>query len=498
VRYTSAAAAVLNRRPLAGRYPAAAAIALLALSPFLVLTTAISLMEPQLIRDLDATPYELQLANGLATAGYAFGAVAAVDLSQRLPSRRVYLLAEVGFAVSSVLALSSTKVELFATAIVLRGLFTGILLVAAIPPLVVGHGAGSLPITGALVSFGLFGIATIGPLIGGTVGSLGGWRALYAAITVLAVIGLSIGIMTFDPIPPTRPGARFDWYAIPLAFGVTALPFFGVSGLTRGSFSDAEFIAPVVVGLVAGAILLVSQYKKADPLVPVRPISNTLPVTGTATAMLAGAAFTTLLELTEVYLLRVSQYSPVRTGALLAPQIVGVAVAALVLRRVLPTRWTPYLALSGLLGIAVGGAILLALNASNAAVVVPIASVFFGYGAGAGVVPGLFLAGLAVRAVQVGATFAMVELLRSEAAFLVGPALLHLGLTRSDFRHGFDVAVLVVLGLIVAGGLFLIGLWRLGGVHSEAPDLEAWVNRTSTGYHSPPVAATIRKACRLD
>jgi hypothetical protein len=468
------------------------------LSPFLILSTATSLLDHRLIDDLNATPFELQLTGGLANAGYAFGAVAAVDMLQRLPARTGYLLCEGGFVVSSVLALSASEIFQFSAGIILQGLFTGMLLVAAVPPLVVGHGADRLPVTAAVVTFGLFGIATVGPLVGGLVGSFGGWRPLYGGIAVIAAVGLTIGILTFEPNEPMGRGAKFDWLAIPLALGATVLPFFGVSWLTRGSFSDAQFLAPVVVGLSLGILLLVAQYKKTDPLVPVRPLSNTIPVTGVATAMLSGAIFTTLLELTEVYLIRVSDYSPVRIGLLLVPMVAGVAIASLTVRRVLPTRWTPYLSLSGLLSLVVGGIILFTISPSDSGVVVPVASLFLGFGAGAGVIPGLFLAGLAVTSVQLGATFAMVELLRSEAAFLVGPVMLHLAISRSSFDHGFHVAVAITLILTSAGGVLLIALWVLGGVRNEAPDIESWVTGTSTAYHSPPIAATVRKACRLD
>ncbi|SEG72575.1 Major Facilitator Superfamily protein [Actinacidiphila yanglinensis] len=490
-------ASSLGRIPLAGKYPPAAALALLALSPFLIVTTALSLMTPQLVHDLHATPFGLQLTNILSNAAYAFGTIVTADLLQRFSARRVYVMSEVGFVVSSILVLSAREIGLFSAGVIMQGLFTGILLIAAFPPLLSGHGPERFPTTGAIATVGVLGVGAIGPLVGGTVGSLGGWRPLYGGIAVLAGVGLIIGTLTFESNEPTAQGARFDWSAIPLAFGATALPFFGVSWLDRGSFADPQFIVPVVVGLLLLVLLVVAQYRRANPLVPVRTFSNTLPVTGTATSMLGGAAFTTLLELTEVHLLQVSGYSPVRTGALFTPAVLGVAVAALLFRRSLPTRWTPYLALSGLASLLVGGIILLFLSATNGSVIVPIVSVFLGYGAGAGVVPGLFLAGLAVSAAQLGPALALVELLRAEGTFLIGPVVLHLAITRSTFEHGFEIAVVIVLILILAGGLFLISVWRLGGVRNEAPDLDAWLEGTATAYHSPPLGAAVRKMCRI-
>ncbi|WP_069816215.1 MFS transporter [Streptomyces sp. TP-A0874] len=493
MRFRPAVPAVLTRVPLAGRYPAAVALALLALCPYLVLTTAIPLLRPLLVKDLAASQFDVQLTSGLANAAYAFGAVAAADLIQRLPRRRVYLVCEGGFVISSLLAVVATGIPLFATGMFFQGLFTGMLLVAALPPLITTHGVERLPSTAAVISLGLFGMVTLGPVIGGVVGGLGGWRALFGGIAALAAIGLTIGALSFEPNEPPAQGSAFDWLAMPLALGTTMLPFFGVSWLTRSYFLHPLFVGPVIVGLLLGVFLIVSQYRKSEPLMPVRPISNTLPVTGTAGAMLVGASFTTLLELTETYLAAVPRYQPLLIGALFAPQLIGVLIAAALFRRVLPTRFTPYLALSGLLSVAVAAGLLLLLSPTNVLFVVPPAALLLGYGAGAGVVPGLFLAGLSVLSTKIGPTFALVELLRSEAAFLVGPILLHLTMT-AGVVGGFHLAVAIMLLLTVVGGLFLIGVYRLGGARPTAPDLPAWVSGETTAYHSPALAARLRRS----
>ncbi|MFE4646526.1 MFS transporter [Streptomyces sp. NPDC056730] len=494
MRFSPPSPRPFSRIPLAGRYPAAVALSLLALSPYLILTTATALAEPRIMGDVGATAFELQLASGMSNAAYAFGAVLAADLVQRVARRRIYLIAETAFVLSSVLALSAPGVGVFTAGVVLQGLCTGMLLVAALPPLVTGHPIGRLRTTAAVVSLGLFGMVAFGPLVGGLVGTLGGWRALFAGLAALAAIGLTVGSLTFESNEPPARRARFDWSAIPLAFGTTTLPFFGVSWLTRGSFSDPEFFVPVVCGLICGVLLVGGQYRKAKPLMPVRPISNTLPVVGTLNAMLVGACFTSLLELTEAYLTREAHYAPLRVGALVTPQILGVFVAAVLFRRLVSTRWTPYLALSGTVSVAIGAAVLLAVSTANASVFVPVAALFLGFGAGAGVTPGLFLAGFSVPSAQIGPTFALVELLRSEAAFLVGPVLLHLALT-TGLAHGFHLAVTITLVLIVIGALLLVGLYALGGARPEPPDLESWLTGPSTAYHSPALLAAIRKTC---
>ncbi len=84
-------------------------------------------------------------------------------------------------------------------------------------------------------------------------------------------------------------------------------------------------------------------------------------------------------------------------------------------------------------------------------------AVLLGYGAGAGVAPGLFLAGFSVPSSKIGPTFALVELLRSEAAFLLGPVLVALAIS-VGLPGGIRLAIAITLGFVVVSGLTLVGV----------------------------------------
>lgn len=482
---------LLGHAPLADHYAAAVALALLALCPFIVLTTAVSLVERELATDLGAGRFSLELAAGLSNAGYAFGAVLAADLIQRVSGRRLYLCCESLFVAGSLLAALAPSIAVFTAGRVLQGLATGMLLVAALPPLVTRHGAARLPTTGAVVNLGLFGMVTLGPLVGGAAASAHAWRLLFGAVAALGVAGLVLGLAAFEGNEPPDRGMQFDWAAIPLALGATVLPFLGVSWLARGSFASVLFLAPLAVGLAFLVVLVLGQYRKQEPLMPVRPISHTLPVTGTGAAMIAGATFTTLLVLAELYLQRVRHESPLAVGGLVASQLLGLAAAAWLFRRALATKWTPILALSGLVAIVSGGALLLALSTATALWLVPLAALLLGFGAGAGVAPGLFMAGFSVPSSKIGRTFALVELLRSEAAFLLGPVLLALAL-ELGLPGGVHTGLVIALAVAAGGTCALVVLYLLGGARPHAPELEAWLDGDSSAYHSPPLAARVR------
>ena len=485
---------VLNRAPLAGRYGPAVALALLALCPFIVLTTAMTLVEQQVTQALGASGFAFQLSAGLANALYAFGAVASADLVKRIPARWVFVACEALFVAGSLVAGLAGAIVPFTLGRALQGLATGMLLVAALPPLVTEHGPERIPATAAFINLGLFGMVTLGPMVGGAFAAAGQWRLLFVAVAALGAIGLVVGLLAFRRQDPFQPDFPFDRLAVPLAIAGTVLPFIGVSFLTTGSFAQPVFVVSVAAGLAALVVLIVAQKRRRNALMPVDPISHTLPVSGIVVAMGVGAAFTTMLELAELYLLDVGREAPVVVGALLAGQIGGVVVAALLFKRVLTTRWMPAFAFSGVLGVAAAGVLLLVLDRASAAVLVPIAAVLLGYGAGAGVSPGLFMAGLSVPSRQIGPTFALVELLRSEAAFLVGPVLLHVALIAASLTAGFRLAIAIVLGVLLASAAAALAVLLVGGARPHRPDLEAWLDGEHPAYHSPPFLARLRSA----
>jgi MFS family permease len=478
--------------PLAGRYAPAVALALLALCPFIVLTTAVTLVQQLVVEDLDTSRLGFQVSAGLANALYAFGAVAAADLVKRVSARWVFLACEALFVAGSLLAGLAGGVALFTLGRALQGLATGMLLVAALPPLVTEHGAEKVPATAAFINLGLFGMVTLGPVVGGAFAAAGAWREMFLAVAALGALGLVAGLLAFRRQDPFQPDFPFDRLAVALALAGTVLPFLGVSFLASGSFGDPAVIGGVALGLAALLALVVSQKRKRTPLMPVDPISHTLPVSGIVLAMAVGAAFTTMLELAELYLMAVGRHAPLAVGALVASQVGGVVLAAVLFRRLLVTKWMPAFAFTGLVSVAAAGALLLLLGPDRADVLVPVAAVLLGYGAGAGVSPGLFMAGLSVPSKQIGPTFALVELLRSEAAFLVGPVLLHVAMVSASTASGVTLAVAITVVLLLVAGAAALAVLLLGGARPHRPDLEAWLDGERPAYRSPPLLARVR------
>lgn len=481
--------------PLAGRYGAAVGLALLALAPNIVFTTAFPLLKGEIGPALGASALAMRLGEAFSNAAYSFGAVAAAGLAQRLPQRRLFLAYSSVFVAGSVLAVLAVGPVSFAFGRTLQGLGTGLLLVAALPPLVTQFPTARLPLTAIWINIGLFGAVTVGPLVGGLTAHFGAWRLLFLGLGILGVGCFAIGFLSLEPTPAADPEARLDGFALFLAAAATALPFFAVSWLTHTSFTAPGFILPLVIGLLALVVLITSQYRKKQAFIPVGPLFSTFPLCGILAAMVAGAAFVTLLELANAYLAVAPGGDRLLRGLLLTPELIGLVVAAEVFRRALPTRWLAMLALSGLVAIIVGAAVLVPILPGNARLLVPVAAVLLGYGAGAAVTPGLFMAGMSLPSTQLGRTFALVELLRAEAAFLIGPVLLSIAEAAAPpLLSGLRLSIIITLALAVAGTAAIGVLFWLGGDRPGQPDLAAWLEKGGRAVNSPPLLARLRRA----
>lgn len=480
--------------PLAGRYWPAAALALLALCPNIVLTTAVPLLQHSLHGSLRLSGLGVSTAEGLSNAGYALGAVIAAFLVQRFRQRMLFLVVEGGFVLASAVAALAWTPGAFVAGRIVQGAATGLMLVIALPPLVTRYGADRLPRTAGLLNVGLFGAVTAGPLVGGAAATgPAAWRWLFAGVAALGAAGVILAASSLDHQPPYDRSVPPDWSAFALAAAGTVLPFFGVSRLAAHGVTEPVVWAPVAVGLASLTLLVIRQYRRPDALMPVRALSTSLPVVGTVTAMLAGAAVVTLVSLTVASLLAAQHTAPLAAGALLAPQVAGVGIAAFVFARLLRSRWLPLLVVAGLLVIGAAGVLLL--DPTGTAAVLA-AAALLGLGAGATVSPGLFLAAFGVPSSRIGRAFALVELLRSEAAYLVGPVLLYLARSQSSLADGLRTATWVVIALVAGTLVLVVGLYVASGARPAEPDLAAWLDGDDQALRSPPTAAVARERVR--
>jgi len=116
-----------------------------------------------------------------------------------------------------------------------------------------------------------------------------------------------------------------------------------------------------------------------------------------------------------------------------------------------------------------------------------------GIGLGAAVAPALFVAGFSLAAASLQRVFAIVELFRAVAAFMIAPVFVHFAATvGGNSRTGTGIALWIGFGLAIAGALAAVGLYALGRARAQTPDLERFMNGEGPAWYSPPLLAGIR------
>jgi nucleotide-binding universal stress UspA family protein len=239
----------------------------------------------------------------------------------------------------------------------------------------------------------------------------------------------------------------------------------------------------------------VYEYRAKHPLLILRSLASTIPVTGIVVAMCAAAGATSAIALTATVL--APHYTPLRLGLLFVPELAAAVVTAFVFGVVFSTRWIHYYALSGLAILAVGVVVLRSAIAPNSALTL-VGSALVGIGIGASVVPALFLAGFSLRSASIQRVFAILELLRAIAAFLIAPILLHFAVTLTGLPSpAMSTALWICFGLSVGGAVVGVLLYVLGRVRPPTPAVELWMGGQEPAWESPPLLAALRPGAAL-
>ncbi len=463
---------IRSRGPLADSYPAAAALVVFALVPFLMLTAAVFPLFPLLSKSLGLSTGALDITLGMSDAAYAFGTVMAVQLAVHVPGRRMLLGYITAFVLASILAAWAPVGAVFIGAFITQGLCTSLMLIAAVPPLVTGWPPAKMPWTGGIMNLCIFGAVAAGPTVGAIQASSGHWRPLFWGVVALGVLALAFALLTFEDQPPQDRSAPWDFVAITLAGCGCGASFFGASQLRVSGPGRPLTLTPLLAGVGMIIALVIHQYRSKHPLMPVKQLATAFPITGIIIALSASSAAFALMEL--VLLTLQGKASPVSIAVQFLPEFGAAVVTAVLFGALFRTRFTPVLAISGLAVLSAAAALLTGLADGGGAVVMA-GSALIGFGVGASVSPALFLAGFSLRSSQIQRVFALIELLRGVTAFLVAPILLYLAtVIGSSKAAGIQGATWICLGIAVLGGIAAIAVFRLSGGRLQTPDLERW------------------------
>jgi hypothetical protein len=186
----------------------------------------------------------------------------------------------------------------------------------------------------------------------------------------------------------------------------------------------------------------------------------------------------------------------VHVGLLYLPELAGAVLTAFALGEVINKRTMQYLPVVGMVFLAAGIAVFrIELPPSQATTL--IGSGLTGIGLGATVARALFSAGFSLPAANLQRVFAIVELMRAVAAFLIAPIFAHLALTIGGSpTAGTGAALWIGFGLAVGGTALAALIYLLGRARPQTPDLEGFLAGPGPAWYSPPLLAGVRTRFR--
>jgi len=159
---------------------------------------------------------------------------------------------------------------------------------------------------------------------------------------------------------------------------------------------------------------------------------------------------------------------------------------------VFKTRFLHYYALAGMLFLAIG---IVVVNGAvpPTAPLLAVGSGLIGIGVGAAVVPALFIAGFSLRSNNIQRVFAIIELIRAVAAFMIAPVLLHAAvIIDGNFVSGAHIVLWICFGISLIGAVVGAVLYAAGGVRPPTPRLAEWSSGAEPGWYTPPLFAKWR------
>ena len=461
---------LIRQGPLAGRYPAVAAMVMFALIPYLALSAALNPLTPIIANQLHTSLQTMSLSSGLANAAYAVGTVLTVQLAQHLPQRRIMLAYAVFLVVGSVLTAAAQNAGMFIVGRVVQGLCTSLLLIAAVPPLALGYPRDKLHDTAVIMNLCIFGAVALGPFIGGLQAEANAWRPLFWIVAGISAAALLLAVLTFDrraagqPRLASRPaGDRAGHGRLRgrLLRCLTAHhpPHLGPRGDSADGGRPGDDCR-------SSRLPVPRQAAAAD-----HPHDDDQLNTGRWHHF--GAVCSGGVGIRHSTHCRGS-YGPLQPAShrgAVPPRGRGTVVTAIVLGLVLQRRAIHYLPLVGMIVLAAGIAVF-RIEVPPSQALTLVGSSLTGIGLGATVAPALFVAGFSLASANLQRVFAIVELLRAVAAFMLAPIFIYFASTISgSLDEGVGIMLLVGIGLAIAGAAFGVAIYALSGARRRRPTL---------------------------
>ncbi|MCX4748192.1 MFS transporter [Kitasatospora sp. NBC_01287] len=303
------------------------AFAGIAIGNLLVLldTSILNVAVPDVQRSLHASAATLPWAVDAYTVVFAGLLLAAGVFADRWGARRVYTAALGAFALLSALCAAAPAVGALIAGRALLGAAGAGLVPASLGLLIALHPdpARRTRAIGAWAAVGGIG-AAIGPVLGGGLVELGGWRLVFLVNPPIALAALLLARRL--PSSPVRTVRALDSSGLLLSSGGLGALTFGLVEAGSAGWSAPAALLPMAAAVAAFAALALVERRVAAPLLP--PALLALPRVRAALVAAAVSCFAFFggMYLIDVWLQHQDGLSPLRAGLAALPLTLPICV----------------------------------------------------------------------------------------------------------------------------------------------------------------------------
>ena len=268
--------------------------------------------------------------------------------------KKIFLVGLVGFAAASALGgIASTQGLLFASR-ALQGVFGALLAPAALAIISVtftvpAERAKAFGVIGAISGGG----AAIGLILGGTLTEFFSWRWCLGVNTPIAIVA---ALLAIKYVRESKAEGN-NTYDIPGVFTATAGLFsltYGFNEAATKGWSSSTTISFLVAAVVLLVIFVVIEMKVANPLMPLRVLTERNRGGSYLGSLVVGAGLFSMFLFLGLYLQVILGYTPLRSGFAFLPFTAGIIVFAGIASQLLPKVGPRALMVPGLIAAGAG------------------------------------------------------------------------------------------------------------------------------------------------